>query len=267
MQGIADKHPCTSICEYQYKKISKAPEDSDSKQEFSKAMFHMPEPWNGNLKTAEILFVSSNPSIDLKEDFPKFESEEWSEDKKDGVVDFFSKRLKRYKNNYWTGIRKYTAWILEVTDPFWALDKENEEDKIREIASRVALTEIVHCKSKREAGVKKAAKMCFDTHTEKVIEYFLKAPSRSGKKKTVVFVGAQARNRLCELGDINPKNATRDQVAEFCTKKFREYNQNARFLFMPHPGGNRWIWWNSGKPGLRDEDRQKLIYEQLQQYV
>lgn len=119
MQGIADKHPCTSICKFQYDKIQNAEGKKDPKQEFSKAMFHVPEPWNGNLGKAEILFVSSNPSIDLDEDFPKFASEEWSEDKKDWVVGFFSNRLKSYKNRYWTGIRKYTAWILE----------ENEEDK------------------------------------------------------------------------------------------------------------------------------------------
>lgn len=98
-------------------------------------MFHVPEPWSGNLKTAEILFVGSNPSIDLKEKlFPKFESQEWSEDKKNEVVDFFSTRLNKLENlnsDYWTEILKYAEYILKVTDPSRALDKENDEDKKR----------------------------------------------------------------------------------------------------------------------------------------
>lgn len=57
-------HDCDDICKFQYDIIQEA---NGSKQEVTKAMFHVPEPWNGNLGEAEILFVSSNPSIDLKE--------------------------------------------------------------------------------------------------------------------------------------------------------------------------------------------------------
>lgn len=132
LQGIADDHPCTSICDYQ---CTDFPKKTSSKQKFTKAMFHVPEPWSGNLKTAEILFVGSNPSIDLKEKlFPKFESQEWSEDKKNEVVNFFSTRLNKLENlnsDYWTEILKYAEYILKVTDPSRALDKENDEDKKR----------------------------------------------------------------------------------------------------------------------------------------
>lgn len=266
LQGIADDHPCTSICEYQYKKISKAPEDSRSKQEFTKAMFHVPEPWNGNLGKAEILFVGSNPSIDLNEDFPKFESEKWSDDE---VVKFFGKRLESYKNNYWTGIRKYAGYILGVIDRVRRIEKD-EQDIKRKIASRVALTEIVHCKSKGEAGVKKAAKTCFDIHTNEVIDYFLTTPSGSGTKKTVIFVGAKARNRLCELGGINPKKATRDQIANICNNElFEEYRDSASFLLLPYPFANQWDFWKPKDPEehyLNDERRTKLIDKELEQY-
>ena len=258
LQGIADNHPCTSICDYQ---CTEFPKETRPKQKFTKAMFHMSEPWNGNLDNAEILFVSSNPSIDFNEEFPKFGSEKWSEYKKEKVVDFFSNRLESYENNYWIGIRKYAGYILGVIDRVRRIEKD-EQDIKRKIASRVALTEIVHCKSKGEAGVKKAAKTCFDNHTEKVIEYFLKTPSGSGTKKNIVFVGAQARNRLCELGDINPKKVTRDQVAEFCTKKFRGCNQDTRFFFLPHPN-KRGL---SHKECQERIDEEKRTYEELEQY-
>ena len=36
----------------------------------------MPEPWNGSLSTAEILFVSSNPSFDINETTPELARKE-----------------------------------------------------------------------------------------------------------------------------------------------------------------------------------------------
>lgn len=67
---------------------------------------------------------------------------------------------------------------------------------------------------------------------------------------------------------MNPKNATRDQVAEFCTKKFREYNQDARFLFVPHPNARQWKSQKSGETykKLPNYIRQKIINEELEQY-
>ena len=125
-----ESHDCNAVCKSQYDKIYHELVENGPEQEVAKALFHVPEPWNGNLKTAEILFVGSNPNINLNEKkFPKFESEEWSEDKKNGVVNFFNTRLEDYKNSYWTGIRKYAAWILDVTDPSWASDKKKEEEK------------------------------------------------------------------------------------------------------------------------------------------
>lgn len=49
-------HPCQAISDLQ------ADEPWDRHQR--------PEPWNGHLETAPILFVSSNPSIDRSEPYP-----------------------------------------------------------------------------------------------------------------------------------------------------------------------------------------------------
>ena len=54
-------HPCHKIVHYQYiEKQGKA--------------FQHPEPWNGNIERAAILFVGSNPSIDFDEEYP---TDEW----------------------------------------------------------------------------------------------------------------------------------------------------------------------------------------------
>lgn len=267
---------CVKICSHQ-KKLLKA---SDSKQEFTKAMFHVPEPWSGNLKTAEILFVGSNPNIDLNEVFPKFESEKWPDDE---VVKFFGKR-ENLNSDYWTEILKYAEYILKVTDPYRELDKKNEEDKKRDIPSGIALTETVHCKSKKEKGAQKAAKTCFKKYTKKVIEYFLETPSDSEEKKTVtppdsrniktvVFLGAIARNAICAGAGTNTSNVDRKKIAEY----FGVSNQNARFICIPHPSpvSTQWKTWNSGKVvklGDREEDRKReeiikeIIDEELKQY-
>lgn len=270
-----ESHDCNAVCKFQYDKIYHELVENGPEHEVTKAMFHVPEPWNGNLKTAEILFVGSNPSIDLnEEDFPKFESEEWAEDKKDGVVDFFSNRLDRLKlgdikeTRYWCGIYKYAAYILGEVGAVKTI--EFGDKKKRKIDSRIALTEIVHCKSKDETGVPEAARKCFDKHTNEVIDYFLKTPLRSGKKKIVIFVGAKARNRLCELGGIKPKKATRDQIANICNNElFEEYRDSASFLLLPYPFANQWTFWKPEKPEehyLNDDRRTKLIAKELEQY-
>lgn len=266
---------CQKICEYQ-KELLK------DDQEFSKAIFHMPEPWSGNLRTAKILFVGSNPSIDLNEDFPKFESEEWPDDR---VVNFFSGRLDKLENlnsKYWTWILKFAGCILEIINPIRTLDKKNDEEKnkIRDIASRIALTEIVHCKSKteKEGKVSEAAKTCFalpkdedtnneDNYTTAVIKYFLETrsgsgeeESDSGKKKTVVFLGEIARERIYALAEKKKFNIKGDPIAAFCKSEFG--CQEARFFFMPHPS----------KVGLSHKecqeriDEQKRINKELEQY-
>lgn len=53
-------HPCHKIVHYQY-------------IENRRKAFQHPEPWNGNIEKADILFVGSNPSIDFDEYYPTIE--------------------------------------------------------------------------------------------------------------------------------------------------------------------------------------------------
>src|ERR1022692_3494042 len=85
-----------------------------------------PEPWNGNIRSAKLLFISSNPSINDDEVFPDNTWEEQSS--LDFFVNRFSKQSKwvkdelkplmkdgNYANGYvrfWASVRKTAATLL-----------------------------------------------------------------------------------------------------------------------------------------------------------
>jgi hypothetical protein len=52
--------------------------------------FHLPEPWNGALDRAPILFHSSNPAFGPDEDYPTGDRTAWSDAR---IVDFFEHRF------------------------------------------------------------------------------------------------------------------------------------------------------------------------------
>ena len=58
--------------------------------------FQLPEPWNGHLDNAEILFISSNPSIDPNENYP---TASW---KDEDIVSFFENRFEITPKNEWS---------------------------------------------------------------------------------------------------------------------------------------------------------------------
>lgn len=311
LNGDPNTHPCREICAYQQTKISNIGDEigSEYQVQFSKETFHAPEPWNGNLEEAEILFVSSNPSfseyettpelaeLEGKEVLPKFDSPEWPLNK---AQEFFEDRFKHeeYWNKTWEGILKYAGYILEKTKSIESINNINDEKK-KDIASSIALTEVVHCKSEKEIGVngkvevkeadgkvevkkvpevKEYAKSlvpCYFQHTKAVIELFLKSPSEKTKK--VVITGSEARNifqialalkdekddipKPKQLEELAPKNKL-EKVAQ---KEFGELGQNARFIFIPHPNAQNWKSWKVPKSykSLSDEVRQQIIYDEL----
>jgi len=56
-------------------------------QELGRADFHLPEPWSGRIESTPILFVSSNPSFNRREDFPTVS---WDDDR---IEAFFTTRF------------------------------------------------------------------------------------------------------------------------------------------------------------------------------
>lgn len=147
----------------------------------------VPEPWNGDLAHAPILFVSSNPSIGEVEDYP---TDRWSDD---AIVDFFEHR--------YSGGPK--LWMAEGTK---GLRKDGTRGKanpflssVRKTAARLldrlpvpgidyAVTEVVHCKSRGEVGVVEALGECTRRYLGRILE--------AAGAKVVVVLGDRANAAL-----------------------------------------------------------------------
>ena len=133
--------------------------------------FHLPEPWNGNIEAAEVLFIGSNPNYDENENYP---TKLWnSED----IISFFENRFglmpKNKYSRYWKAAIEWAGLILN----------EESEDII---LSKIALTEIVHCKSHSDKEISRICKThCVKKWLEKVLSLF--------NGKYIVIVGGKAK--------------------------------------------------------------------------
>lgn len=130
-------------------------------QSTDKVHFQHPEPWNGNIKKASILFISSNPSYNPSEDYP---NDSW---KNNEIIDFHENRFSdqyylknKKKVKFWNCTRKVASWIL------------NKDLNDTLLESFICMTEVVHCKSKNEIGVDSACKKCVKKWFEKVISEY-----------------------------------------------------------------------------------------------
>ena len=158
----------------------------------NKNLKQTPEPWNGDIENAKILFISSNPSIDFNESYP---TSAWTDNQiSDFFVNRFSKQKKYVKNylyplqangtylnknkwvRYWAAIRKLSQKLLA---------KENIEPGFD-----YAITEVVRCKSHKEIGVNEAMNTCSE-------KFLLETLSLSNAKVFVV-VGKQAKDAFQE---------------------------------------------------------------------
>ena len=185
-------HPCHKVVHEQTKLI-----DVEIKRQ-------RPEPWMGGLAKANLLFVSSNPSINedphpLGEVFPTYE---WSEAdsanffvnrcdpedkdvkvtfKKPGQPDFLTLC---YDGEYRSGVSN-----PKRPQPTW----KNTHDRAVELIGNsahphhnYAITEIVHCKSKDAKGVAEASAFCIEKWMNPI---FTTSPAR-----VVVLLGSKVRD-------------------------------------------------------------------------
>lgn len=191
---VHPSHPCAAIV---------------GVQEGDTAKFQVPEPWSGHIECAPILFVGSNPSISEDEVFP---TSSWSEAK---TKDFFQRRFdkdgcwaKRMPFNgvkYWTSARKRATELLKRT----AVE-----------GRYFALTEVVHCKSKREQGVKDALPACMQRWFDKVL-------SQSAARVIVLF-GAHARDACTKHWNIDGGRSVHFDVSIG--------GRSRAVVILPHPG-------------------------------
>jgi hypothetical protein len=220
-----DTHPCTKIVGLQMHR-----------------RFQLPEPWSGHIDTAPILFISSNPSIDDLEIYP---DQSWDSDT---MMDFFRNRFTSEKK--WVdrnlrvlqqnGLR--SDWVR-----FWA----SARARVHEITGKskqeikpgidFALTEIVHCKSKDEHGVREARDFCAD-------RYLVRVLSISTAKVFVVF-GKVA-------GDAMKSSFGSNMTSHSNHLRIVSIGGIPRVLaFLPHPslpGPPKSLRDNIGQDGIQD---------------
>lgn len=212
--ALDSSHPCSKVVRF---------------QDAYAAPFQVPEAWAGRIETARVLFLSSNPSISgadqdakaahrrLTELYPtmdwddtliadfmtrRFDStNEWVNEnlqhlKQGGNGETADEILRRahggefarrgIRENYWSWIQEQTRRLVGDENPWY-------QDAV--------MTEVVHCKSKKEHGVREAARHCSNVHMERVLS--------ACPAGLVVVVGSRAKDALLlsysQLANLYPR--------------------------------------------------------------
>lgn len=107
-------------------------------QGLSPAKHQLPEPWNGRIESAPILFVGSNPGFNPRE--RPFPTAKWDDA---DIERFFVTRFDQNDQtaNYWNMVRVIASDLLK---------------RPARPGIDYALTEVVRCKSSKEAGLTEA---------------------------------------------------------------------------------------------------------------
>jgi hypothetical protein len=133
------------------------------------AEHHLPEPWDGDLAHAPLLFIGSNPSIDPDELNPTWT---WPDD---DVLDFYTHRFEGRRRE-WTRDRRYPL-LKDGTHrrrgvSFWAAVRQRAAELLEgepQPGIAYAMCGIVHCKSEAECGVREALGGCSDRYLERML--------------------------------------------------------------------------------------------------
>jgi hypothetical protein len=162
--------------------------------------FQLPEPWSGRIDKAPLLFISSNPSIDEKEEYP---DESWEPNR---TADFFQERFTSSK-----------VWVDERLRPllkrgdrreshvrFWASARARAAEVLQKTRKAIepgidfALTEVVHCKSREEEGVSEALDRCAKLYLTRVLSISV--------ARVLIVYGKHAKEMIhrCYRPEIKP---------------------------------------------------------------
>lgn len=205
-------HPCYSVVNYQ-------DAENKNRQRNYAENFQLPEPWNGQIETAEILFISSNPGYNsdanttIKDDknrnvkhesFPtinnkdKFDLPNFFESRFDDLTCLFphihkiDDDLWETNQSYWYALNKWTGWILKGND--WT----NNMKKINLLKDYSCLTEIVHCKSQHENELSpKCEDSCIERWMRHILDKF--------NGRFVVIVGDKANEKYHTMQNLLEK--------------------------------------------------------------
>jgi hypothetical protein len=181
--------------------------------------FQVPEPWVGQIDVAPILFISSNPSIG-DDDHSCFDTSE--------EIIWESHHLA-----YGGGTRPYIIDGIYPTDrdgnrlqaqKYWSWVRGRVAELIPQRALRdgidYALTEVVHCKSSGQYGVKEAAPVCADLYLPKVLSV--------AAARLVVAVGVIAQHKIFGLA-VPPTHPIEMEMG----------GRTRTIVALPHPNSNK----------------------------
>lgn len=180
--------------------------------------YQVPEPWSGNIEQAPILFLSSNPSISDIEDYPRWF---WSDE---NIDDYFNNRFGGGRK-VWTVNGRKTLQIdgtYSRSIHFWREIRQRACELLdRDAISGVdyAITEIVHCKSRNEVGVKQAQKQCVPSYLRRVLQI--------ASARVIVVLGVRAKQAIKSEFNIPPSVS----LWRLTTTDDRERS----IAFLPHP--------------------------------
>lgn len=205
--------------------------------------FQVPEPWSGQISLAPLLFLSSNPSISLAEYYPLWS---WSDE---AITDYFAHRFGTGKR-IWIRDGKYSlkkdnSYSRSVA--FWASVRQRAAELFNrsvEPGIDYSLSEVVHCKSKQEIGVKSAAKQCSEKYLNKVFAVT--------NAIIVIVLGDIAKDAIKSIYNLSGDN---QQVL-----KLVELGQRERHIvFLPHPNARKSRTFKSVLPQSEFRQLQKVL--------
>lgn len=235
--------------------------------------FQVPEAWAGNLASARIVYLSSNPAISAGNPASKWRAKRIAEkyptiDWRDSdIADFMINRFN--PEHGWVVDRRHRkvetadgpAW--GTPEPYWGWV---EQQTVALLGSETpwyeqsVMTEVVHCKSNREEGVAEAASLCTSKHMDRIL-----AASPAG---LIVVVGSKAAQTLgLAYPDVFQQRPMFGKFTEFGIP-YREHNlvqmtlggRDRLICFLKHPSAH------GARPSLStsypdDIDRLKLAAE------
>lgn len=147
--------------------------------------FQVPEAWAGNLATARVVYLSSNPAISAGSPTAKWRSKRFAE--KYPTQDWATAEIADFMINRFTPEH---GWVSELRhrkvdtadqagkpswgspEPYWRWVESQTTSLLGEGIvwyDNAVMTEVVHCKSNGEQGVAKAAPICAAKHMSPIL--------------------------------------------------------------------------------------------------
>ena len=222
---------------------------------------HIPEAWFGNLGNANVVFVSSNPSIDRNEgptgeNYPRAHWSDqdiavWMTRRTDNSLDAAPVTFNNpgYRDFMWRcvdGEYRGAGKSGKSSQPTWNKTHQRAVELLGPTADpsrNYALIEIVHCKSENAAGVPEAMSTC----TQKWLTPVMQTPKDA---RIVILNGSHVRNWARGYFGLSGDFGARvrsggiDVALQSTFVSDKITGKSQVFCFMPHvtasePGGNK----------------------------